>query len=63
MSDSYDFLLDSRGDISFESSQKEAEERFTFNFHYATSDSLLFNFFTEINGALNLHRIGNDYQH
>lgn len=51
MSDSYDFLLDSRGDISFESSQKEEDERFTFNFHYATSDSLLFNFFTEINGT------------
>ena len=37
MSNSYDFILDSRGDISFESSQKEEDERFTFNFHYATN--------------------------
>lgn len=47
----YDFLLNNHGDITFESSTQEEQERFTFNFHYATSDSLLFNFFTEINGT------------
>ena len=46
-----DFFLDSHGDISFEAAPQEELEQFVFNFHYATSDSLLFNFFTEINGA------------
>ena len=44
--DKYDLLLNSRGDISFEVAPKEELEQFVFNFHYATSDSLLFNFFT-----------------
>lgn len=47
----YDFLLNNRGDITFETAPKSEMEQFVFNFHYATSDSLLFNFFTEINGA------------
>ncbi len=47
----YDFLLTNKGDISFEVSDIEDSESFTFNFHYATSDSLLFNFFPEINGT------------
>jgi phage baseplate assembly protein W len=47
---SIDFFLDNHGDISFETAPQEELEQFTFNFHYATSDSLLFNFFTEING-------------
>ena len=46
-----DFSLDSRGDISFEAASQEELEQFVFNFHYATSDSLLFNFFPEINGT------------
>ena len=46
-----DFFLDNHGDISFESTPQEELEQFVFNFHYATSDSLLFNFFTEINGV------------
>ena len=46
-----DFFLDSKGDILFETTDKEMQEKFIFNFHYATSDSLLFNFFTEINGT------------
>ena len=49
--DNYDFLLNSRGDLSFEAAPKEEIEQFVFNFHYATSDSLLFNFFTEIHGT------------
>jgi hypothetical protein len=49
--DKFDFLLNSHGDISFEVVPKEELEQFIFNFHYATSDSLLFNFFTEINGT------------
>lgn len=47
----YDFLLNSKGDISFEVSDVQDSESLTFNFHYATSDSLLFNFFPEINGT------------
>ncbi len=47
----YDFLLNNRGDITFEAMDQEPEERFEFNFHYATSDSLLFNFFPEVNGT------------
>ena len=46
-----DFFLDNQGDILFETTNKEAQEQFVFNFHCATSDSLLFNFFTEINGV------------
>lgn len=49
----YDFLLNSHGDISFEVAPKEEMEQFVFNFHYATSDSLLFNFFADINGTKN----------
>jgi phage baseplate assembly protein W len=49
--DTFDFYLDSRGDLSFETASREETEQFTFNFHYATSDSLLFNFFTEIHGT------------
>ena len=49
--DKYDLLLNSRGDISFEVAPKEELEQFVFNFHYATSDSLLFNFFADINGT------------
>ena len=51
MNDSFDFLLNSRGDLSFESMPQKEAEQLIFNFHYATSDSLLFNFFTEINGV------------
>lgn len=51
--DKYDFMLNNFGDISFEIMDKEELEQFVFNFHYATSDSLLFNFFTEINGTKN----------
>lgn len=47
----YDFLLNSKGDISFETTSVEESDHFTFNFHFATSDSLLFNFFPEINGT------------
>ena len=47
----YDFLLDNRGDISFETTPQEEDTQFVFNFHYATSDSLLFNFFPEIHGT------------
>lgn len=50
MSD-YDLLLNSNGDISFDIVPEENPEQFIFNFHYATSDSLLFNFFPEINGT------------
>ena len=46
-----DFFLDNHGDISFESTPQEELEQFVFNFHCATSDSLLFNFFTDINGT------------
>lgn len=49
----YDFLLNSHGDISFEVAPKEEMEQFVFNFHYATSESLLFNFFADINGTKN----------
>lgn len=49
MSD-YDFLLNSKGDISFEAMSQDEIEQFVLEFHCATSDSLLFNFFTEING-------------
>ena len=51
--DKFDFLLNTHGDISFEIASKEELEQFVFNFHYATSDSLLFNFFTDINGTKN----------
>ena len=47
----YDFLLNSKGDISFETMEMDESEHLTFNFHYATSDSLLFNFFPEIHGT------------
>lgn len=47
----YDFLLNKNGDISFEISPQEEDSKFVFNFHYATSDSLLFNFFSEIHGT------------
>lgn len=47
----YDFLLSRQGDISFEVAPKEELEQFVFNFHCATSDSLLFNFFADINGT------------
>ncbi len=47
----YDFFLSNRGDISFETMAQDEIEQFVFNFHYATSDSLLFNFFPEINGT------------
>ncbi len=50
MSD-YDFLLSSRGDILFEAKTKDELEQFVFNFHCATSDSLLFNFFADISGT------------
>ena len=49
--DNYDFLLDSRGDISFEAAPNNDSSQLEFSFHYATSDSLLFNFFTEIYGT------------
>ena len=48
---SSDFLLDGKGDLMFETMDPEELEQFVFNFHYATSDSLLFNFFTDINGT------------
>lgn len=48
---SIDFFLDNHGDITFEAAPQEELEQFVFNFHYATSDSLLFNFFSEINGT------------
>jgi phage baseplate assembly protein W len=47
----FDLFLNSHGDISFEVAPKEELEQFVFNFHYATSDSLLLNFFTDINGT------------
>lgn len=39
-----DFLLNNNGDIVFESNKANDSERLEFNFHYATSKSLLFNF-------------------
>ena len=42
-----DFLLNSSGDISFISKSEESLDRLEFNFHYATSDSLLFSFFAD----------------
>ena len=39
-----DFLLDSNGDLEFESESQSDASKFEFNFHIATSDSLLFNF-------------------
>lgn len=46
----YDFLLNSRGDLDFETIPPNEAEQLEFNFHVATSDSLLFNFYTMING-------------
>ena len=49
----YDFFLNNKGDLSFETVDMEESEQLVFNFHYATSDSLLFNFFPEIHGTKN----------
>lgn len=43
----YDFLLDAHGDISFETVPQDNKEQLVFNFHYATSDSLCFNFLVD----------------
>lgn len=48
----YDFLLNSSGDLDFETIPLNETSRFEFNFHIATSDSLLFNFYTMIDGEL-----------
>lgn len=45
-----DFLLDSNGDLEFESESQSDASKFEFNFHIATSDSLLFNFYAEVSG-------------
>lgn len=45
-----DFLLDSNGDLEFESENQNDASKFEFDFHIATSDSLLFNFYAEVSG-------------
>lgn len=45
-----DFLLDSNGDLEFESEDQSETSKLEFNFHIATSDSLLFNFYAEVSG-------------
>lgn len=45
-----DFLLDSNGDLEFESESQSDASKFELNFHIATSDSLLFNFYAEVSG-------------
>jgi hypothetical protein len=43
----YDLSLTPTGDISFESFNYNTDECFQFNFHIASSDSLLFNFYLQ----------------
>lgn len=48
----YDFLLNSSGDLDFETVPQNEANKFEFSFHIATSDSLLFNFYTMIDGEI-----------
>ena len=49
---SIDLALNAKGDIVFEDINEDDVIPFIFNFHYATSDSLLFNFFSDTNDKL-----------